>query len=127
MKQKKEDTTVAPPPPLQINRQLGNWMAVKFKDPNLSGYWATQEDISSFKNMGYELACPEDIQDFDRQFCDINPGEALSPEGMISYHSHTLLKVTKARQKQVEQYFYKQRELYKNKPDYLGSIKRRQP
>ena len=124
MKQKKEDTPVTPQPPLQINRQLGNWMAAKFKNPNLSGYWATKEDITFFKNLGYELACPEDIQDFDRQFTDINPGEALSPEGMISYHSHTLLKVTKARQKQVEQYFYKQRELYKNKPDYLGSIKR---
>lgn len=88
-----------------IERNLNNWMEVEYVDENMGGFWSSDEDLARYLSVGYRHAKPEDIVDFKLRFSDINPGEALSPSGLIARHGLTLLVRSHNLAKKVDDYY----------------------
>jgi hypothetical protein len=105
-----------------LERNLGNWMDVKFIDPDIRGYWPTLDKVPYYRSLGYEVALPDDIENFDIHFSNSNPGGGLNPNGNISMHGHVLMKCHKRLQQAVLEHNYKKRELYnpKNTQGYMS-------
>ena len=80
-----------------LERNLGsNLSDVEFVHPELTGYWASDNDIPRFKEAGYEFAHPKFVKDFERRFhVETNPGDGLSPDGMIKRQGLTLMMARK--------------------------------
>lgn len=97
-----------------LERSLGNWMDVEFVDPDLGGYWASDEDLPRFLMKGYVYAQPNMIKFYESTFDDSNPGEGLSPDGIIKRNGHTLLVVRKETQKMLHDYYFNKRRDYRS-------------
>lgn len=91
------DDSVSSAPKKKINidslkRNLSGARNVKFKNPDLVSYWATESNVPRRLSMGYEHARKEDIKDFDLQFSHLNVGLLNNSDGRIMVGSDVLLK-----------------------------------
>lgn len=106
-----------------LERNLGSWMEVTFVDSDISGYWATEEDVSYYMQAGYTYAAPNMIKFYKSTFAGRNPGEAESPDGRICRNGHTLLVCRKEVADQLRKFHYDKRQGPKDRKFYVSQQK----
>ena len=92
-----------------LERNLGSWMEVEFKSTLLRGYWPTKDKIPVYKSMGYVMATPDLIKNYEQLFAHLNPGDGLSPVGSICYQGHYLMVTTKENAAKIQERYYRDR------------------
>lgn len=106
-----------------LERNLGSWMEVTFVDSDISGYWATQDDIPYYMQAGYTYAEPNMIKFYKSTFSGRNPGESESPDGRICRNGHTLLVCREETAEQLKKFHYDKRQGPKDRKFHLSKEK----
>jgi len=106
-----------------LERNLGSWMEVTFVNSDISGYWATEDDISYYMQAGYTYATPNMIKFYKSTFSGRNPGEGESPEGHICRNGHTLLVCRQETSEQLKKFHYNKRQKPEDRKFHLSKEK----
>ena len=97
-----------------LKRNLSGSRNVKFKNPELISYWASESKVPRRLSMGYEHARKEDIKDFDLQFSHLNVGMLSKSDGRIIVGNDVLLKTHIDTRDAIRKINYERRPLIEN-------------
>ena len=89
-----------------LDRNVGHWQNIKPKDSTMSLYWPKENQVGNYRQLGYRIALPEEIQDYELVLGSYNPGAEMNPSSPINYMGHVLMITTKANKKAIQNYDY---------------------
>lgn len=94
----------------RIDRNFGGWRdSVVMKNLEHKPFWPTEDKVNEYLNLGYVLANKNDVENFVEVFSNLNPGEALSPNGRLAIHGHVLMYTSAETQQAILDHYYEQR------------------
>lgn len=88
-----------------LEKLLLGQLDLEFKDPEMTGYWVTDEEMTQRLRWGYEHCYPRDVVDGEIMFATLRPGETGSNGSAIRHNELTLLKIRKEEAEKIQELF----------------------